>query len=141
MDHVSTSGWPTNTVFALAESETVGAGGWIAKLEEADVPPPGAGFTTVTLAVPADATSAAPIDPANWVELTKVVARGLPFQSIIELAINPVPFTVRVNAAEPAVAFDGDKDVMAGSGLGATTENVAALEVPPPGVGFATVTE
>src|ERR1019366_3042854 len=45
-----------------------------------DVPPPGAGLTTVTVAVPFVAMSAAGIAAFNFEALTKVVARGLPFQ-------------------------------------------------------------
>jgi len=49
-----------------------------------------------------------------------------------------VPFTVRVNAAPPAVAFDGDSVVIAGTGL--FTVNGELPDVPPPGAGLVTVT-
>jgi len=41
------------------------------------------------------------------VELPKVVPSDPPFHKMIELAANPDPFTVRVNAAPPACALDG----------------------------------
>jgi hypothetical protein len=73
--------------------------------------------------------------------LTKKFAREFWFQLTLKLEMNSVPFAVNVKAPKPAVAFDGDKDVTARSGSGATIENVAALEVQPPAEGFVTVTE
>ena len=56
---------------------------------------------------------------------------------------NPVPFTVKVNAAEPALVLEGCSDAKTGTGFVVTlvTVNVSAFEVPPPGVGFVTVTD
>jgi hypothetical protein len=52
-----------------------------------------------------------------------------------------LPFTVNVNAPEPALTVLGERDVSAGTGFGATvTLNVTEFDVPPPGVGFVTVT-
>jgi hypothetical protein len=69
------------------------------------------------------------------------VLRDVPFQMTTELAMKPVPFTVRVKAAVPAVADDGDSEVMPGTGLAAPLMVKLELpEVPPPGVGFNTVT-
>jgi hypothetical protein len=52
-----------------------------------------------------------------------------------------VPLTVRVNAAPPVVADDGERDEMVGTGLVAPEiVKVALLDVPPPGVGLLTVT-
>src|SRR5436189_228988 len=45
----------------------------------AEVPPPGAGVTTVTCGVPAAATSAAAMAAVSWVALTNVVVRVAPF--------------------------------------------------------------
>ncbi len=53
--------------------------GLIVKVCGLDVPPPGAGFTTVTLAVPAVAMSAAAMAAVSWVVLTNVVVRLDPF--------------------------------------------------------------
>src|SRR5208282_6132262 len=63
-----------------------------------ELPPPGDGFTTVTLSVPADATSVAVIEAVSCDALTKVVARSCPFQTAVETpATKPVPLTVNVN--------------------------------------------
>ena len=52
-----------------------------------------------------------------------------------------VPLTVRVKPAPPAVADEGLKLVVVGTGLSGTLiVKVWALEVPPPGVGLKTVT-
>jgi hypothetical protein len=48
------------------------------------------------------------------------------------------PFAVSVNAAPPAVAVEGEMEVSEGMGL--LMVKVWELEVPPPGVGFTTVT-
>jgi hypothetical protein len=62
----------------------------------------------------------------------------VPFQLITEPATKFPPLTVKVNAAPPAVALDGDREVIEGAGL--LMAKVTAPEVPPPGVGFETVT-
>ena len=107
-----------------------------------EVPPPGAGLNTVTWTVPAEAISAALMDTSNCVPLTKVAVRGDPFQFTTEPLTKPLPFTVRVNAAVPPVADEGDRKVIAGTGLlpGEFTVKPALLEVPPPGDGLNTVT-
>jgi hypothetical protein len=53
--------------------------------------------------------------------------------------MNPLPLTVSVKPVDPAVAVFGEMDASAGAGL--LTLNVAAVELPPPGGGFITVTE
>src|SRR5205823_13792749 len=83
----------------------------------AEVPPPGAGVTTVTCGVPADARSEAGIAAASWVALTKVVVRAAPFQRTLEPLTKLLPFRVRVKAAPPTVALAGDSDVSVGAGL------------------------
>ena len=60
-------------VFAAA-----GGAALIVKVEELEVPPPGAIFTTVTEGVPAVAISVAEIDAVNRVKETKVVVRAAP---------------------------------------------------------------
>src|SRR5439155_16785473 len=52
-----------------------------------------------------------------------------------------VPYTVSVNAASPATAVLGDRELSVGLGFGAVIVNVCGLEVPPPGAGVNTVTE
>lgn len=70
---------PASTVVTEAGETLVtwGAGLLIVNAVAAEVPPPGAPFTTVTCAVPAAARSAAVIAACNCVALTKVVARLL----------------------------------------------------------------
>ena len=82
-----------------------------------DVPPPGAGFVTVTVAVPAVAISAAVIAAVNCVALTKVVVLAAPLNFTTEVDTKPVPFKVRVKAAPPAVALVGEREVAVGAGL------------------------
>ena len=84
--------------------------------------------------------SAAVMAACNCVALTNVVVRLVPFQFTTDPLMNPVPFTVRVKAAVPAVAVDGDSEVIVGTGLGAAMVNGEFAEVPPPGAGLNTVT-
>ena len=105
-----------------------------------EVPPPGAGLNTVTCAVPAVVMSAAVIAACNCVALTNVVVRFVPFQLTTDPLRNPVPFTVTVKAAVPAVALDGDSELTVGIGLVVLMVKAALLEVPPPGAGLNTVT-
>ena len=65
--------------------------------------------------------------------------RGEPFHLTTEPSRKFIPFTVKVKAGSPAILLVGERDVMVGIGL--LTMNVWALEVPPPGAGFKTVTE
>ena len=104
----------------------------------AATPPPGAGFDTVIVAAPAAEISAAAMAAVKCVALTNVVARLLPFHKTNDPATKPLPFTVSVNAAEPAVADDGKIPLAAGAGL--SIVNVAEVEVPPPGAGLSAVT-
>ena len=106
-----------------------------------EVPPPGAGLTTVTGAVPATAMSAASIAAVNWVEDTNVVVR-----------LCPIPLHYRT--VDETAAIDGERErrtsdigdagfrlVVVGTGLLITLiVKVWALEVPPPGAGLTTVT-
>lgn len=115
-----------------------GVGLLMVKVRELALPPPGAGLFTVTLAVPAAAMSLAGIAAVNCVALTKVVVRRFPFHQTVDALTNPLPLTVSVNAAPPAVVELGFKLVSVGKGL--LMVKVAAVEVPPPGVGLLTVT-
>jgi hypothetical protein len=116
----------------------VGAGLLIVKLCPLEVPPPGVGLKTVTVAVPAVAMSAAVIAAVNCVLLTNVVVRLDPFQRTVEVLRKLVPLAVSVNATPPAVALVGEIEVSEGRGL--LMVKVWGLEVPPPGAGFTTVT-
>ena len=89
----------------------------IVKDTVADVPPPGAGLVTVTVAVPAVAISAAEIAAVSCVALTNVVVLAAPLNFTTDVDTKPVPFTVRVKAAPPAVAVVGEREVSVGAGL------------------------
>src|SRR5712664_2289761 len=108
-----------------------------------EVPPPGAGLTTVTDAVPAVARSVTRMDAVNCDAETNIVVRLAPFHRTTDKpATKFVPFTVNVNAAPPTVADVGLRLVVVGTGFGdAEIVNVWAFEVPPPGAGLNTVTD
>src|SRR5262245_59700054 len=82
-----------------------------------DVPPPGAGVKTRTLAVPEFAISPAGIDAVSSVDDITFVVRSLPFQRRVEPFTKPAPVTVKAKAAPPAVAEVGFNLVMDGDGL------------------------
>jgi hypothetical protein len=104
-----------------------------------EVPPLGAGFDTLTEAEPTAATSDAGIWAVSWIEETKVVVRLLPFQRTTLPDTKLEPVTVRVKAGLPAWMDCGFKLEI----LGRTpaTVKVSELEVPPPGLGFETLTD
>ena len=68
------------------------------------------------------------------------MGRAAPFHSTTDEATKPLPLTVRGNAAPPAVALLGASEEIAGTGLLLLIVKVAALDVPPPGLGLTTVT-
>lgn len=97
------------------------------------------GLNITTEAVPTFKTSVAGISAVNWVELTKVVGKSVPFHRATELLINAEPFNVNVKAEEPAVAEFGAK--VTSTGTGTVMVKVSTLEdTPPPGMGVETVT-
>jgi len=101
----------------------------------AEVPPPGAGFTTVICAIRSTAISLARIDAVTCVALTKAVARDTPFQCTAEPATKPEPVAVRVKPAPPATAAVGDTVVRTGTGF------VDFFLLPPPQPGTRTKIE
>jgi hypothetical protein len=110
----------------------------IVNVRAAEVPPPGEGLSTVTLAVLAELMSAVVIAACKLVLETKVVERVLPFHWTVDVGMKFVPVTVNVKPAPPATAELGFKDATVGEGL--PMVKVSPLEVPPPGVGVETVT-
>ena len=98
----------------------------IVKTAPADVTP---FSTTVTFAEPGVAMRLAATCAVNSVALTKVVGKGAVFHCTTALATKPVPVTVSVKAALPAVAALGLIAVIAGPG---TIVNVALVDVTPP---------
>jgi hypothetical protein len=120
---------PAATQFGLIEV-VVGTGLLMVNVTAFDVPPPGAGFTTVTDAVPALAIRAAGTVAVSCVALTYVVVSAVPFQFTVEPETKLVPFTVNVNCAPPAVAEVGLIEVIVGTGLLMVMTSVA-VPVPP----------
>ena len=86
---------PANTLFGV-RVVTAGNGLVLAivKLTALEVPPPGAGLTTVTGLLPAVATSAAVICAFKVFELTKVVVRALPFHWTTDALMKLPPLSV-----------------------------------------------
>lgn len=132
--------WPATPLVGLMEARVGDGFGWLAMVNTkfVVVPPPGAGFVTVTLAGPTVVMSLDRIAAVSCVELTKVVVLPLPLNFTVEVETKPVPFTVNVKPAPPAVAPFGLSDVIAGAGL--LTANEELPEAPPPGNGFVTDT-
>jgi hypothetical protein len=123
------------------DSEPIAGGGVVTmKLTEFDGPPPGVGFVTTTAGVPGAAISAARMETVSFVVLTNVVDRALPPKVTAEVGMNPVPFTVNVNAGEPVVVPVGWSDVIAGTGFSPVIPKLTVFETPPPGTGFVAVT-
>jgi hypothetical protein len=123
----------------LGEIELIaGTGLLTVNVFAADVPPPGPGFVTVTMILPAVAISAAEIAAVSWWLLENVVVRAAPFHFTTEVVTKFEPFTVSVKAAPPAVALAGEMEVTVGLGL--LIVNVSEFDGPPPGGGFVTIT-
>ena len=94
-----------------------------------EVPPPGAGLNTVTLAVPAAAMSLAGIVAWTCVLLVTVVARAAPFQRTSAPSKKSLPFTVNVNPVLPATARGGERLVRVGAGFAAGDWNLTRLKL------------
>ena len=115
-------------------SDAAGPAALIVKFTALEAPPPGAGLFTVTGAMPALAISAAGIAAVTFVALTYVVVSALLLKLTVEPLTNPVPVTVSENAAPPAVALDGLRDVIVGAGLEACTPSWLTVNVSQPAV-------
>ena len=114
----------------------VGRGISTARLSEFEMPPPGAGLTTVTGCAPTVAMSAATICAISLVLSINVVARALPSNRTTAPLTKLLPLTVSVNPASPAPAFAGERPLTKGKGF--STVKLIGLAVPPPGVGLET---
>lgn len=84
---------------------------------EFEVPPPGKGLNTVTAGVPTAVISLAGMEAVSCADETKVVERGLPLIFTTDEFTKLVPFTVSVNAPEPATTLVGESVVTVGTGL------------------------
>jgi hypothetical protein len=92
--------------------------GFTANVRMFDVPPPGAALKTCTWSTPPAAMSPCVSWVVTEVELTNVVVRGPPLISITEVALKPVPVTVKVGAVVAAAAtLLGATSMITGNGL------------------------
>jgi hypothetical protein len=88
------------------------------KLTELEDPPPGLGFVTNTIGVPAAAMALAGMETMICVAVTEVgTSPALVPKVTFELLMKFVPLIVSVNAAPPAVALVGEIVVTVGTGL------------------------
>jgi len=131
-------GLPTGTEVGLMLVNT-GRGLMIVKVCGADVPPPGVGVTTVMMAVPTAARSAAGITAVSWVVFTKVVVRAVVLKSTVAPFTKPLPVRVRVVLGLPKGTEVGLMEVSTGTGLMMAKGRVA--EMPPAGAGLTMVIE
>src|SRR5262245_20158799 len=109
------------------------------KVRAPDVPPPGAGLTTVTGTEPAVVRSLAGMLAVSWVVLTKVVVRGLPLHCTTDAAMKLVAVTVRSKPGPPCAALLGVNAYTMVFRSEAVMVKVRAFETPPPGAGLSTV--
>lgn len=100
--------------------------GEIVRVKEFEVTPP---VRTVICAVPELATREAGTEAVTCVEFWNVLERGEPFHCTTASEPKPLPFTVSVKAALPAVTVLGLIAPMVGP---TTTEKFNAFDVTPP---------
>ena len=126
-----------------AESDVI-VGSTIAKAMVFDVFPLPDGLATATWTVFTDVISPAVTAALNWVELTNMVVNGV---TLLLLSVHctpehgrkPLPVTIRVKAAVPAVALVGDREaIVAAPGAEEEIVNDAGAELTP---ALETVTE
>ena len=108
---------------------TTGVWTAIVRLTALDAVPPV--FVTVIGAVPGRAIRLAGTAAVSWVALTKVVLKAVPFNDTAAPEKKPVPLTVNVSAALPALTVAGEMLMMTGSG--SAIVKVTALEAGPDG--------
>lgn len=95
-----------------------------------DVPPPGSGVTTVTVAAPGSSTSTRKMCAVRRPALTNFVGRAAPFQRTLDVVTKFAPSTVRMNPVEPALMRAGVRLVSVGTGFALATMTVTAALVP-----------
>ena len=129
---------PTSTV----AGERLIAPGWAlftTSTAGADTPPPGLGFVTTTLNVPAAAVSAAVTGKVRLLAPETEAARGTPLTETVADAAKLDPaMAMVVGDAEPATRDDGV--IVPMTGTRPVTARLTAADDPPPGAGFVTTT-
>jgi hypothetical protein len=115
------------TAFVVGDIEVMLTSGYVmVKVAAPEVPPPGVGVNTVTLADPPLAISEAGILAINCEVLIKFVGRLLPFHLTTDPLIKLEPFTVRLKSSPPEATVDGEIELNVGAGL-LTRVNLIAL--------------
>src|SRR5260370_39694772 len=109
------------------------------KMVEFEVPPPGGGLNTVTVAPPGTARSLAGIEAIKTLLARNVVGRGLPFHCTTEPLTNCEPLTTRFKAGEPAKVSEGVSSDRTGSGVVVSAVPVRATVWVLPAVGASSV--
>jgi hypothetical protein len=104
--------------------------GEMLKVPPAEMPPPGAGLETVTVAEPTPAMSVVGIAACKWVAETNVVGRGEPFHNTVEDMAKLAPKRSKVKAGPLTKAPVGLMTFRIGTGVPATT-NVELLPEDP----------
>jgi hypothetical protein len=124
------AGEPAINEFGVTEVSTgvAAVGALTVRLEADETPPPGAGFTAFSDKVPLTETSAVMRATLAFVELTKVVGRAFPFNSITVAGSNPVPVNVITGEIVPVVSIAGEIEEIVGDGL----LTVSSTAVPDP---------
>src|SRR3954469_8517750 len=99
------------------------------------MPPPGAGFVTVTVTCPAVVSSDAGILTTSDVPLCDEIATGVSPKVTVDAGMKFVPVIVNEVVGDPAGRLDGERLLAVGAGLvGGVTVNPTALEATPPGL-------
>ena len=109
------AGEPAETVRVSGEAPKLTSE--MEKRTAADSPPAGAGFKTVTLVVPPDATRLAGTVALPWMLLKKLELRAWPFQRATEVGTKFEPLMIRLRSLPTADADVGVIEVSEGSGL------------------------
>ena len=90
--------------------------GVIVNCAPAEVPPPGVGVATVTVAFPAEASWAAGITAVSWSAESYVVCNAKLPKPTVETGTNPLPVTVIVVSVVPAATEGGATSERTGGG-------------------------
>ena len=93
---------------------------WVAlttKLKAFEGPPPGAGFVTTTVKLPAIARSPALSVIDNWPLLTKVEECVVELKVTVDAEMNPLPLISTVSGPDPAGAEVGVRPAIVGFGF------------------------
>lgn len=127
---VMVAAWPAGTMDGATEV-MAGTGLFTEKLTGAEVPPPGAGFTTVNCATAPPERRDEVTVAVMLVEEFNVEVRVVPFHCTVELEIKPVPVMETGVSGEPAATEAGATAVIEGVGLEFGGGFGEAVEPPP----------